>query len=351
MGGASGAEAGNPGGGAPGLRDAASTADATGVNPGTSDATGFSAEIGIAGDGAAGRDGTVPGDGPAAGGYDGSAGDAPAAGGYDGSAGDGLLARADRGLSWEIGAGEAGISGDVANSRDVGISDVPASQMLDAAGDSQQIDAPLGRDAARDDWGLAGDSGAAACIPTAATLSLLSTLAEVQETYDVCAFPTGLELEDTVWTDHIWGGVLSLVEAHTCVEDGDPQIQVATGTPFRLVLGDSLSVGVGNSTPLRVYAIYEDQGAAQVRAAYDLILAGVDAGAVPPFPEHYARLDLVCGDPDAIPRLKGWTGRIGVSLNRMVSGSTTVQRHRFALWGTADGETGERGLWFVANLP
>jgi hypothetical protein len=108
---------------------------------------------------------------------------------------------------------------------------------------------------------------------------------------------------------------------------------------------------VGRSSPLRIYAIYEERGAAQVRAAYDLVLLGPDAGTLPPYPERYARLDLACGDPDAIPWLKGWTGRIGVSHTRVASGSSLVTALKFAFWGSASGETGERGLWFIADMP
>ena len=337
-------EAADAGGGAPGLGDAALTADGAGAAPGTGDATGAPADLGIGGGGAGGGDGgVVPGD-------------ARLPGGDDSSPGDGRLAGTDGGMPSDRIGNDGSAPGDGANARDTGINDVPAPQVPDAAGDARQIDAPVGQDSAGDavkgDGGGAGDSGATACIPDF-SLWLSATLPEVQETYDLCEFPTGSAATDvTTWVDHFWDGTLSLVDAHTCVEDGDPRIRVATGTPFRGVLAANPATSGRFRPPLRIYAIHQELGAAQVRAAYDLSLLSPDAGTLPPYPERYVRLDLVCGDSDAIPRLKGWTGRIGLSRTQVwTGGDSWVLRLKFALWGSAAGETGERGLWFVANLP
>jgi hypothetical protein len=180
-----------------------------------------------------------------------------------------------------------------------------------------------------------------------------STLPEVQETYDVCLPPRGFYLSDITWTDHIWGNELSLAEAQTCVADGDPQIGVATGAPFRAFLGVNLTyVGEKYNHPLRFYAIYQDQGGVQVSAAYDLVYLAGDAGSQPPpYPERYVRFDLVCGDPDAIPRLKGWTGRIGVYRVSTSFRPGMLARFWFVLWGSAAGETGERMLLLFADVP
>lgn len=244
--------------------------------------------------------------------------------------------------------------GDATNPRDASAGDLPAPQVLDAAGDVGPADKPVGQDAAVDaaqgDRAVVGDSGTAACIPSF-LLDMPRTLAEVQETYGVCQFPTGSALSDTTWVDGVWGGTVSLMEAHTCVEAGDPQKGMALGVPFKFVLGPDPLYSRASGIPLRIYAIHEDHGAVRVRAAYDLISLAPDVRALPPYPEHYLRLDLVCGDPDAIPRLKGWTGRIGWSENWVLSGQDFLLLEQYVLWGSAAGETGERALRFVLNLP
>ena len=104
--------------------------------------------------------------------------------------------------------------------------------------------------------------------------------------------------------------------------------------------------------PLRFYAIHQDRGGVQVRAAYDLVyLAGDSGSQPPPYPERYVRFDLVCGDPDAIPRLKGWTGRIGVYRVSTSFRPGMLARFWFVLWGSAAGETGERILLLFADVP
>lgn len=308
-------EAGNPEGGAPGLWDAAPTADAAGVTTGTSDAIVASADLGVVNPGFGSPDSAL-------------------------SPGDGLLSSVDGGLPAER---AGGIPDDVASAREAGANDTPAPQVPDGAGDAREIDAAVTRDSAVDapqaDRGLVGDSGTAACVPDF-PLWILRTLPEVQETYDVCDFPTGSARSDTTWTTDIrTTAVLSLVEAHTCVPDGDPQIRVPTGARFRIAVGMKPH-SYNSQPPFRIYAIYEDQGAAQVVAGYDFNVTVGDAGTPPPFPEHYVSLDLVCGDPDAIPRFKGWTGRLGVfhTWVASISGLRTDMLAKYAFWGSAAGE-------------
>jgi len=347
-GGAGGAaEVGTPGGGAPAVLDAGAGVDVSSAPSGAVDAAGALADVGIAAGGTIGLDGGI-----ATGGAGGSDAGivAGGSGGADAAilAGDGPLASVDRGTGGDRGGIEAGVSVDAR----AGGSDVPVMPVPDAAGDAGSVDAPTSWDSSgnsvKADLVTVGDGG---CGPDVNPY-VLPALAEVNEIYGVCDFPTGLRTETTWMRDLTTTGNLLLVDAYTCVADDDPRVWSATGAQFKIILSESQH-SFAYRGPYRIYAIFQDHGASEVRAAYDLSVTLDDGGVLPPpFPEHYARLDLVCGDPDAIPAFKGWTGRIGMSQTSVsVSNGYTETRMKYSLWGTSAGLTGDRALWLITDHP
>jgi hypothetical protein len=235
----------------------------------------------------------------------------------------------------------------------------------DAAGDGSMLvdavaqdvawgeaaDSPVHQDTAVPrDSGTASDTDLPPCSPTF-PFSMPSDLAEVQETYDVClqtSFPT---VSDMIWLDHLEGWTLRFVQAHTCVDPGDSRIGTAIGSAVRMVLGVNVKSRVYPYTiPQRIYAIRMVNGSSEVRAAYDLSYLVSITNAIPAYPERYLRIDQVCGDPDAIPALNGWTGRIGFPLPIVLSTQPFLARYTFWLLGSAAGESTERALLYSVDL-
>jgi len=139
----------------------------------------------------------------------------------------------------------------------------------DAAGDAGSVDAPTSWDSSgnsvKADLVTVGDGG---CGPDVNPY-VLPALAEVNEIYGVCDFPTGLRTETTWMRDLTTTGNLLLVDAYTCVADDDPRVWSATGAQFKIILSESQH-SFAYRGPYRIYAIFQDHGASEVRAAYDL---------------------------------------------------------------------------------
>jgi hypothetical protein len=187
----------------------------------------------------------------------------------------------------------------------------------------------------------------------------------VPDTYGVCIPPAGKSMSDVAWSYAMPAGrgtiaqdglkVLSSVVTCTDLADAGDVSGSPTGTPIKAILAvKPESPRPTEVTPERVFVIYEDSSGARVQAVYDLtfLQANYRYG-LPPYPEPYFRLSPACGSADAIPFLKGWTGRIGhiLSLATVIKpDGKRYNRTEMVLFGSAEGESQAKAFWFTNDL-
>jgi hypothetical protein len=185
----------------------------------------------------------------------------------------------------------------------------------------------------------------------------------VPDTHGVCMPPAGKSMSDVGWVYGMPSGmgtiaqdglkVLSSVTTCTDFPDGGDGSGSPVGTPIKAVLAvESGSWGPSDGSQ-RLFAIYEDSSGARLQAAYDLtFIQAKYKNGLPPYPEPYFRLSPACGSADAIPFLKGWTGRIGLvkpPFTYLRPNGERYSRSEVVLWGSAEGESQTKAFSFTSE--
>lgn len=264
----------------------------------------------------------------------------------------------------EAGGSEIG-STDAAKVMDTPFQFVDGAPVVDAPNGTVDLARP-GSDglSGRDVLDSAGGSIPNSC-DLGAAFKMSADQIAVPDTYGVCIPPAGKSMSDVAWLYAMPIGrgtlaqdglkVLSSVVTCTDLADAGDVSGAPAGTPVKAILAAKPeSSRPTDVTPQRVFAIYEDSSGARVQAAYDLTyIQSKYTNNLPPYPERYFRLSPACGSADAIPFLKGWTGRIGKILSmetRLRPNGERYNHTEIVLFGSAEGESQAKAFWFTHEL-
>lgn len=264
----------------------------------------------------------------------------------------------------EAGGSETG-STDAAKVMDTPFQFVDGAPVVDAPNGTMDLARP-GSDglSVRDVLDSAGGSIPNSC-DLGAAFKMSADQIAVSDTYGVCIPPAGKSMSDVGW---LYGmpvgngtiaqdGLMVLSSVATCTDfaDAGDVSGSPTGTPIKAILAPKPeSSRPTDVTPQRVFAMYEDSSGARLQAVYDLtFIQAKYTNNLPPYPERYFRLSPACGSSDAIPFLKGWTGRIGLirSLATVIKpDGKRYNRTELVLFGSAEGESQAKAFWFTNDL-
>jgi hypothetical protein len=171
------------------------------------------------------------------------------------------------------------------------------------------------------------------------------------EKFTLCQNSGGYFYADSYGERLLFGTLFKLTDVEKCVTSSDPQAGKETGASYQMVLGSHGSsppdlVKTETTTTQRIYALKMTADGAEARAAYDLV-SQAPRGKAPDYPERYARLELICGDPAAFPEFNGWTGRIAMSV---LSDVNSIVKYSYTFVGSAKGEPSDRALRFYTEV-